>query len=166
MAMPDHERNTGMTYDLGKPYNEAPALADMVAAGELPPVEERLPDEPLVWQPWEAIGNYGGRTNWASVAISVDIGNANRTDAVAYNMEGTALVNDAVKSHHVSSDGTTVVYELRKGHKWSDGAPFTSANFQWHFDNYMVNEELSPSGPGAEDQRQAAEGRDSGRVDG
>ncbi len=148
MTMPEHDRNTGMTYDLGKDYKEAPALADMVAAGDLPPVEERLPDEPLVWQPWEAIGNYGGRTNWASVAISVDIGNANRTDAVAYNMEGTALVNDAVKSHHVSSDGTTVVYELRKGHKWSDGAPFTSANFQWHFDNYMVNEELSPSGPG------------------
>ena len=118
-----------------------------MAAGELPPVDERLPDEPLVWQPWEAIGNYGGRLRLASVSISVDIGNLNRTDTVAYNMEGTALVNDAVKNHWISEDGTTVILELRKGHKWSDGAPFTSENFQWHYDNYMRHEVLSPSGP-------------------
>ena len=31
-------------------YNEAPMLAEMVASGDLPPVEERLPDEPLVIQ--------------------------------------------------------------------------------------------------------------------
>ena len=30
------------------PYQEAPQLAARVAAGELPPVEERLPEEPLV----------------------------------------------------------------------------------------------------------------------
>ena len=41
-------------------YNEAPALAAMVADGSLPPVEERLPDEPLVIQPLERIGSYGG----------------------------------------------------------------------------------------------------------
>ena len=29
-------------------YNEAPALAQLVASGDLPPVEERLPPEPLV----------------------------------------------------------------------------------------------------------------------
>ncbi len=118
-----------------------------MAAGELPPVDERLPDEPLVWQPWEAIGNYGGRLRLASVSISVDIGNLNRTDTVAYDMEGMALVNDAVRNYWISEDGTTVILELRKGHKWSDGAPFTSANFQWHYDNYMRHEVLSPSGP-------------------
>ena len=41
-------------------YNEAPMLADMVAAGDLPPVEERLPDNPLVLEPFEEIGTYGG----------------------------------------------------------------------------------------------------------
>ena len=128
-------------------FNQAPSLAAKVASGELPPVDERLPSEPLVWQPWEAIGTYGGRLKFASVGISVDIGNANRTDAVASNRQGTALVNDAVKHHEVSSDGTTVIFELRKDHKWSDGAPFTSQDFQWHYDNYMLNEELSPSGP-------------------
>jgi hypothetical protein len=41
-------------------YNEAPILAERVAAGELPPVEERLPAEPLVIEPVEQIGEYGG----------------------------------------------------------------------------------------------------------
>src|SRR5688572_18982301 len=39
---------------------EAPMLAEMVAAGELPPLEERLPAEPLVVEPIESIGEYGG----------------------------------------------------------------------------------------------------------
>ena len=140
-------RNMEATGFMPSSFQEAPSLAARVAAGELPPVEERLPSEPLVWQPWEAIGTYGGRLNFASVAISVDIGNANRTDTLAYDMTGTVLVNDAVKHHEVSSDGTTVVLELRKGHKWSDGAPFTSENFLWHYHNYMLHAELQPRGP-------------------
>ena len=41
-------------------YNEAPMLAAKVAAGELPPVEERLPENPLVLPVIEQIGRYGG----------------------------------------------------------------------------------------------------------
>ena len=41
-------------------FNEAPMLKELVDAGELPPVEERLPEEPLVVEPIEAIGQYGG----------------------------------------------------------------------------------------------------------
>ena len=44
---------------MGK-YAEAPMLAALVAAGSLPPVDERLPLEPLVVEPIEAIGTYGG----------------------------------------------------------------------------------------------------------
>jgi hypothetical protein len=41
-------------------YGEAPALADMVASGALPPVEERLPENPLVVLPVKSVGEYGG----------------------------------------------------------------------------------------------------------
>ncbi len=41
-------------------YSEAPMLADMVAAGDLPPVEERLPEDPMVIKPLGEIGKYGG----------------------------------------------------------------------------------------------------------
>ena len=41
-------------------FNEAPELKGLVARGELPPVEQRLPSEPLVVEPYESIGEYGG----------------------------------------------------------------------------------------------------------
>lgn len=40
-------------------YQESPMLRERVEAGELPPVEERLPDEPLVVEVPE-VGEYGG----------------------------------------------------------------------------------------------------------
>lgn len=39
-------------------YNESPLLRDRVDRGTLPPVDERLPDEPLVMTPPEGIGQY------------------------------------------------------------------------------------------------------------
>ncbi len=42
-------------------YNEAPALAELVKAGKLPPVDERLPEEPWVIQPLESVRQYGGK---------------------------------------------------------------------------------------------------------
>ena len=41
-------------------YHEAPALADLVKAGKLPPVEQRLPEQPMVVPVVEKIGEYGG----------------------------------------------------------------------------------------------------------
>src|SRR5207253_8254862 len=41
-------------------FKEAPQLAQMVKDGKLPPVEKRLPDVPMVVQPIEEIGQYGG----------------------------------------------------------------------------------------------------------
>ncbi|HBD84391.1 MAG TPA: hypothetical protein DC056_10325, partial [Dehalococcoidia bacterium] len=41
-------------------FQEAPALAELVALGQLPPVAERLPTNPLVIEPAEGIGQYGG----------------------------------------------------------------------------------------------------------
>src|ERR1700754_81970 len=43
-----------------KKFNEAPMLAELVKAGKLPPVDQRVPAEPLVWQPLDQIGKYGG----------------------------------------------------------------------------------------------------------
>ena len=41
-------------------YHEAPALAEQVKAGKLPPVEQRLPEQPLVVPVVEKVGEYGG----------------------------------------------------------------------------------------------------------
>ncbi|HOP95004.1 MAG TPA: hypothetical protein PL130_04460, partial [Dictyoglomaceae bacterium] len=36
-----------------KKYNESPMLAQLVKQGKLPPVEERLPKNPIVVKPFE-----------------------------------------------------------------------------------------------------------------
>ena len=41
-------------------YSEAPMLADLVAAGSLPAVDERLPSNPMVMPVAEMTGTYGG----------------------------------------------------------------------------------------------------------
>ena len=46
---------------------EAPALAEAVAAGSLPPVAERLPTNPMVVEPFESVGQYGGDLRTALV---------------------------------------------------------------------------------------------------
>ena len=45
---------------LASKYKEAPMLADMVKAGKLPPIEQRLPADPLVVPVVEKTGQYGG----------------------------------------------------------------------------------------------------------
>lgn len=50
----------GTTQVVSQRYQEAPMLAEMVARGELPPVEERLPSKPLVLEPNASLGQYGG----------------------------------------------------------------------------------------------------------
>lgn len=42
-------------------FTEAPMLAERVARGDLPPVSDRLPPDPLVVVPIEEIGSYGAR---------------------------------------------------------------------------------------------------------
>ncbi|RYE50295.1 MAG: ABC transporter substrate-binding protein, partial [Hyphomicrobiales bacterium] len=42
------------------PLKEAPALAEAVAAGTIPPLAERLPLNPMVVQPLDGVGQYGG----------------------------------------------------------------------------------------------------------
>ena len=44
----------------GGKYHEAPGLAEQVKAGKLPPVEQRLPEAPLVVPVVEKVGEYGG----------------------------------------------------------------------------------------------------------
>ena len=41
-------------------FQEAPMLAALVEAGELPPLEERMPADPMVIVPLESVGTYGG----------------------------------------------------------------------------------------------------------
>lgn len=53
----DREREPAPTPETSR-YSESPMLRERVERGELPPVEDRLPDEPLVVTSPEGVGRY------------------------------------------------------------------------------------------------------------
>ena len=46
-------------------------------------------------------------------------------------------------------DGRIFTFRLREGHRWSDGAPFTSEDFRYWWEDVANNMALSPTGPPA-----------------
>lgn len=131
-------------------YNEAPALAERLASGELPPVEERLPQNPVVVEPFERVGEYGGEWNTALLGGSDHIW-LTRTLAyenlVRWNPEWTEIIPNVAESFEVDEDATVYTFTLREGLKWSDGAPFTSDDIVFWYEDVLMNEELTPSVP-------------------
>ncbi|MGV3576474.1 MAG: ABC transporter substrate-binding protein [Devosia sp.] len=110
---------------------QSPVLDAAVASGELPPVAERLPANPLVITPVESVGTYGG--TWRS-ALRGGLDNAwiGRTVAydglVRYDREWKEIIPNLAESWEVSEDSRTFTFKLREGLKWNNGKPFTSAD--------------------------------------
>ena len=146
-AMPynldEYERMSGKTLS----FSEAPMLAAMVAAGEIPPLADRLPEDVLVIQPAQEVGQYGG--TWREAVVSA--GNySNRYGweyLVAYAPDMRALFPNLLKGWDASDDGTRFTLHLRKGVRWSDGVPFTADDLLFYWDDIALNTELSPSPP-------------------
>ncbi len=132
-------------------YIETPALAERVDAGNLPPVAERLPQDPLVVD-LEAKGResgvHGGHMRMfmsraKDVRYMAVYGYAR---LVGYNADYD-LVPDILRDYTVSEDGRTITLHLRRGHKWSDGHPFTTEDLRYWWEDIALNEELTPAGP-------------------
>lgn len=130
-------------------YQEAPMLSKKVAKGELPPVDERLPEEPLVVEPVERVGDYGGtwkyliwdqkRTNLMAVWPLVGL--------VRWNSE-LDIVPDLAKRFETSEDGSEFTFYLRKGLKWSDGEDFNADDIMFWYEDITANDTITPSKPG------------------
>ncbi|MEM7030733.1 MAG: ABC transporter substrate-binding protein [Chloroflexota bacterium] len=131
-------------------FNEAPMLAEMVSAGDLPPVEERLPapSDVLVIQPLDEIGNYGGTWNRGFLGPA-DGQNGHRVaggdrfvfwDPVNF----PEVVPNLGKGWEVSDDGSVITVFLRDGVKWSDGEPFDANDVMFWYEHMYQNEELVP----------------------
>jgi peptide/nickel transport system substrate-binding protein len=122
-------------------YKEAPALADMVKAGSLPAVDKRLPDTPLTTKPVESVGKYGGTIHTAS--WWPEAGNVQLYFAVEAPLKWkgdlTGYEAALVESYEWSTDGTAFTMHLRKGMKWSDGEPYTSADWKFYWEDYAKN---------------------------
>ena len=122
-------------------FSEAPALADLVKAGKLPPLDQRMPTDPLVVQPIEEIGQYGG--SWRQVSVGDGLGWQNLTVYVEPWMKWTRDVKgffpNLLQSFQWNATATELSLSLRKGIKWSDGKPLTFDAFMFWWDD-MVND--------------------------
>ena len=142
----DEEESTASAATSSGRYNEAPMLAELVAAGELPPVDERLPDEPKVKDVVEEIGQYGGTIN--AFAINMDSWN-DMTEVIggsSFLLDLTAdneIVPDLAKGYELAADGNSMTLSLRPGAKWSDGHPFTADDIVFMFEDMHWNAEVS-----------------------
>jgi peptide/nickel transport system substrate-binding protein len=131
-------------------FVDPPVLADKVAKGELPPVQERLPKVPAVadmaW-PGQTLGKHGGDITLLMASpkdtrLMVVYGYAR---LVAYDSKFT-LKPDMLEAYEIDG-GRVFTFHLRPGHKWSNGDPFTTEDFRYFWEDVANNPDLTPSGP-------------------
>jgi len=130
-------------------FSEAPMLAELVAKGELPPLEERLPENPYVCPVIESIGKHGGtwRSAFKGLADGPAYTSVKQHGPLSFTSE-ILLRPDICEAWEVNEDASVWTFHMRKGMKWSDGAPLTAADVNWYWDNVVNNEELTLVTPG------------------
>lgn len=122
---------------------EAEALNGRIQGnGDLPPLADRLPSEPLVMVPYDSVGKYGGELDVLSNATEAgtsDFLSVRHVNLVRYSDDLQTIVPNVAKSWGWNDDFTQLTFKLRAGHKWSDGAPFTSADVKFWYDNLHMD---------------------------
>src|SRR5205823_12024850 len=122
--------------------SEAPALADLVKQGKLPPLKERLPDEPLVL---DRKGKYGGTMRTASNDNLLFTWSPTKYGGA---IQGTPLrmapnlqeyVPNVLRGIEFSKDYKVLNLFMRKGMKWSDGKPHTADDWKFFYEDVLTN---------------------------
>lgn len=130
-------------------FQEAPALASLVARGQLPPVDQRVPKKPYVARAAE-IGRYGGTLlkafakvypQWAGLYWGYAAKLIGRNDRTG------EMWPQLVESYDKSADAKTYTFHLREGMRWSDGEPVTADDFAFWYEDMLHNEEITPTPP-------------------
>lgn len=131
-------------------FGEAPFLAEMVASGNLPPVEERLPPEPFVQKVIDQIGTYGGTWNraWFGPTDGAVVASIIEEPLVRFKNDGSEIEPNIVKKVEATADKKVFVFHLREGVKWSDGFPFSAIDIQFFWENILTNTEVTEQMPG------------------
>lgn len=127
---------------------EAPELTKLVKAGKLPPLEKRLPANPMVVQPHERLGTYGGQ--WDLFGDSPPPGGGAEVYyewLVRWSPDWTKVLPNVAESWEIADDGRKYTFHLRQGIKWSDGEPFTTDDIDFAYNDVVLNKELFSAPP-------------------
>ncbi|MGJ8535305.1 MAG: ABC transporter substrate-binding protein [Alphaproteobacteria bacterium] len=118
--------------------------------GDLPPQDERLPENPLVITPTDRPGSQGGTWNHALVgggSLSMLIRYQGYEPLVRFTPDWSGIEPNVAESYEVNEDSTVYTFHLRKGHKWSDGEPYTTEDIRfWYEDIFQDPEAPSTKG--------------------
>ena len=129
--------------------DEPPLLAEAVQSKQLPPMHERVPKKPLLVNfdgAKRLPGKHGGDLRMLmakdrDIRMMVVYGYAR---LIGYDEE-LKFVPDIVERYENVGD-REFTFHLRPGHRWSDGQPFTSADFRYFWEDVLNNKMLSPIG--------------------
>jgi ABC-type transport system substrate-binding protein len=129
-------------------FNEAPKLAKLVQAGSHPSVDKRVPEAPLVVQPVERPGSYGGVWRRAYLGLS-DLVGARRLlyDPLVRWSPDYKVEPNLAASWEVDPKGASFTFHLVKGVRWSDGEPFTAEDIIFYFEDIIFDKEVTSSIP-------------------
>lgn len=128
---------------------EAPQLAKLVEEGKLPPLAERLPEKPFVVDfaaEGKEIGKYGGDMRML-MEDQKDLGQITVYEyarLVGYGPD-IEMKPDLLEAIDVIDDKEFTL-RIRKGHKWSDGHPFTAEDFRYFWEDMVKDAELGREG--------------------
>jgi peptide/nickel transport system substrate-binding protein len=128
---------TAPTVEASK-YKQSPMLDSM----GLPPVEERISANPLVTAPREAVGKYGGTLRcltWWPEAGNIQLYISE--PPIKWKEDLTGYEPALAEAYEWSDDGMTFTLHMRKGVKWSDGEPYTSADWKFWWEDMAANED-------------------------
>lgn len=131
------------------PLQESAFLQDEVTRNEMPAVQDRVPADPLIVDleaKGRSFGTQGG-TLRTMITRSKDIRQMvvyGYARLVGYD-EDYKIQPDILRDIEVVDDRRFTLH-LREGHRWSDGAPFTSDDFRYWWEHIANNVELSPNG--------------------
>lgn len=125
-------------------YNEAPMLQALVESGALPPVQERLPLNPMVIQhEWSQIGNYGGVMHWSTAnpwgLLHFVQESLYGNSPIRWDRDGLDIIGGYAESWEINDDITEITIHYREGLKWSDGQPWTTADVMYWWNDMVLN---------------------------
>ncbi|MDQ7990668.1 MAG: ABC transporter substrate-binding protein [Candidatus Dactylopiibacterium sp.] len=131
-------------------YHDAPELEALVKGGKLPAVAQRLPAQPEVVTPLTRPGQYGGtlrtalRGNADYHAILRLVGNQGLT---RWSMDFNSVKPNVAESWTANADATEYTFKLRRGMRWSDGAPFTADDVLFSMNDMVANKQFFGNAP-------------------
>ena len=146
----EYEKSQGCTLR----FNENPAInalnARIPGNPKLLPLAERVPAEPLVIAPYQQIGQYGGVLDGISKATesgTSDLLSVRHVNLVRFGDDLQTVVPHIAKSWQWNDDFTQLTFNLRKGHKWSDGDDFTAEDIVFWYNNVQMDTNIIKSAP-------------------